>query len=108
MCQEDWDVENIGHSVLRRFRNVIAEMMRVAGFVGYLVFNEPSHRICILHPLEGPGGRLKVRVEFFHVSGNAGICECEFEDAADDYFDMLEQVVESDEIELRFDMCVFG
>lgn len=108
MCQEDWDVENIGHSALRRFCNVVAEMMRAAVFVGYLMFDEPGDRICILHTLEGPGGRLKVRVEFFHISGNAWICEREFEDAADDCFDMLEQVVKSDEIELRFDVRVFG
>ena len=108
MCQEDWDVENVGHSALRRFRNVVAEMVRVTVFVGYLVFDEPGDRICILHALEGPGGRFKVRVEFFHVSGNAWICECEFDDAADDCLDMLEQVVESDEIELRFDVCIFG
>jgi hypothetical protein len=57
--------------------------------------------------LKGLEGRFKVRVEFFHVSGNAWICECEFEDAADDCLDMLEQVVEGDEIELSFDMGVF-
>ena len=83
-------------------------MMRTAVFVGYLVFDEPGDRICILHALEGSGGRLKVRVEFFHVSGNAWICECEFEDAADDCIDMLEQVVESDEIKLRCNLREFG
>lgn len=108
MSQEDWNIEDIRHLALSSFRNIVTKMVRVAVFIEDVVFDEPGDGISILHTLEWSGWRFEVGVKFFDVSCYGWVCECYFKDAADNCLNVLEQVVESNEIEFRFDMCVFG
>ena len=108
MRQEDRPVDDIRHLPLRRFGDIVAERVRLAVFVEDVVVAEPIDSVGVRHPHEGAFRGRKVRVQLLDVLGDKRVSHDDIDDAAHDEFEVFEQVVEGDEVELGLDVRVFG
>lgn len=108
MRQEDRSVDDIRHFTLRRLGDVVAESMRLSFFVRDIVLAQPIDGVGVAHALEGAFWSAEVGVQGGDEGGGGGVREDDVDDGAHDEFEVGEQVVEGDEVELGFDVCVFG
>lgn len=70
-------------------------------------FPKPINCIGISHPHKWAGGLHKLRVRFLDsVSGNR-ILQGQIDDAANEMFQMIQEVTERNEVKFTLDVCVF-
>ena len=82
--------------------------MRLSFFVRDVVLAQPVDGVGVAHTLKGAFWSAEVGVQGGDEGGGGGVREDDVDDGAHDEFEVGEQVVEGDEVELGFDMRVFG
>lgn len=108
VSEENGLVDDVGHLAFCGLSNIITKLVGLALLVGNVVLTQPVDGFGVLHASEGAAWGFEVRVELVDEGRDGGVTQRQINDAADHGFEVVEQVGEGDEVELRLDVSVLG